>query len=66
MAKKKEPTEIGKNPSAVALGKLGAKKGAEARAKSLTPEQRAAIAKKAAQTRWRSQRVNATDNDAER
>ena len=41
-----------KNPAAVALGKLGGKKGGDARAKKLTPEQRKAIAQKAARTRW--------------
>lgn len=41
-----------KNPSAVALGKLGGLKGGKARAESLTPEQRSEIAKKAAKTRW--------------
>jgi hypothetical protein len=41
-----------KNPAAVALGKLGGRKGGPARAKKLTPEQRKAIAQKAAQTRW--------------
>jgi hypothetical protein len=40
------------NPAAVALGKLGGKKGGPARAKKLTPEQRKAIAKKAARARW--------------
>lgn len=42
-----------KNPAAVALGKLGASKGGKARAKALTPSARSAIAKKAAQTRWK-------------
>ncbi|MBK6895649.1 MAG: hypothetical protein IPH06_03530 [Alphaproteobacteria bacterium] len=41
-----------KNPAAVALGRLGGLKGGKARAKSLTPEQRKAIAKKAAESRW--------------
>jgi hypothetical protein len=41
-----------KNPAAVALGKLGASKGGKARAEKLTPEQRSAIAKKAAKARW--------------
>jgi hypothetical protein len=41
-----------KNPAAVALGKLGGKKGGPARAKKLTPEQRKAIAEKAARARW--------------
>lgn len=41
-----------KNPAAVALGRLGGLKGGKARAKSLTKEQRSAIAKKAATERW--------------
>jgi hypothetical protein len=44
--------EGGKNPAAVALGRLGGKKGGPARAKKLTKEQRAEIARKAAQARW--------------
>ena len=44
-----------KNPAAVELGKLGGKKGGKARAKKLTPEQRKAIAQKAARTRWASE-----------
>lgn len=44
----------GKNPNAVALGRLGGKKGGPARAAKLTPEQRTAIAKKAAQSRWQN------------
>ncbi len=46
------PTSRDKNPAAVALGKLGGKKGGLARAKKLTKEQRAAIARKAAKARW--------------
>ena len=41
-----------KNPAAVALGKLGGLKGGKARAESLTPAKRKAIAKKAAAKRW--------------
>jgi hypothetical protein len=41
-----------KNPAAVALGRLGGKKGGPARAAKLTAEQRSEIAKKAATTRW--------------
>ncbi len=50
-----EKQDDGKNPAAVALGRLGGKKGGKARAKSLTAEQRKAIAKKAAKKRWESQ-----------
>lgn len=45
-----------KNPAAVALGKLGASKGGKARAKKLSPEERSAIAKKAAEARWAKKR----------
>ncbi len=42
----------GKNPHAVALGKLGGKKGGVARAKALSAKRRAEIAKAAARKRW--------------
>jgi hypothetical protein len=42
----------GKNPAAVALGKLGGAKGGRARAAALSPAKRKAIAKKAARKRW--------------
>ena len=45
----------GKNPAAVALGRLGGKKGGKARAEKLTPEQRSEIARRAAQARWGGQ-----------
>ncbi len=52
----KEPEPVltpeGKNAAAVALGRLGGKKGGKARAESLTPEQRKEIGRKAAQARW--------------
>jgi hypothetical protein len=41
-----------KNPHAVALGRLGGKKGGTARAQKLTEEQRKAIARRAAEARW--------------
>lgn len=43
----------GKNPAAVALGKLGGAKGGAARAAALPPAKRKAIAKRAAQARWK-------------
>lgn len=43
----------GKNPNAVALGRLGGKKGGKARAAKLPPEQRSEIARRAAEARWR-------------
>ena len=42
------PPDDGKDPAAKAIGK----KGGAARAKSMTPERRAEIAKKAAAKRW--------------
>lgn len=42
-----------KNPAAVALGRMGGKKGGPARAAALGPKRRAEIAKLAAQARWR-------------
>ena len=47
------PEQTGKNPAAVALGRLGGLKGGTARAKKLTAEERSEIAKKAAATRWK-------------
>jgi hypothetical protein len=50
-----EPESIeGKNPHAVALGRLGGLKGGKARFEKLTPEQRSEIARKAAKARWAS------------
>jgi hypothetical protein len=45
--------DAGKNPAAVALGRLGGIKGGKARAAKLSPRKRKAIAKKAAAARWR-------------
>ena len=47
-----EITPEERHAAAVALGRLGGRKGGKARAAKLTPEQRSAIAKKAAQARW--------------
>lgn len=47
-----EPANDGKNPAAVALGRLGGLKGGKARAKSLSARKRKEIAKKAAKKRW--------------
>ena len=47
-----EPEKREKNPHAVALGRLGGKKGGKARAEALTPEERSAIARQAAAARW--------------
>jgi len=43
----------GKNPAAVALGRLGGKKGGVARMQKLTAEERKELARKAAQARWK-------------
>jgi len=43
----------GKNPHAVALGRLGGQKGGKARAEKLSARERSEIAKKAAGVRWR-------------
>jgi hypothetical protein len=50
-----DPDE-GKNPAAVALGRLGGKKGGKARWAKLTAEQRSEAASIAAQARWRKKK----------
>ena len=47
-----------KNPAAVALGRLGGKKGGPARAAKLSAKKRAEIAKRAALTRWKKHGEN--------
>lgn len=47
-----EDKDAGKNPHAVALGRLGGAKGGSARAKALSGSRRSEIAKRAAATRW--------------
>lgn len=42
-----------KNPAAVALGRLGGKKGGPARAAKLSASRRKSIARKAAEARWK-------------
>ena len=49
--------DSGKNPHAVALGKLGGQKGGKARAKNLSSAERKRIAKKAAKARWAARPV---------
>jgi len=50
-----EPAELPdtRNQAAVALSRLGASKGGYARAASLTPARRSALARKAVLARWR-------------
>jgi hypothetical protein len=47
----------GKNPAAVALGRRGGLKGGKVRAERLSPEERRAIAKRAAEARWKVKKV---------
>jgi hypothetical protein len=48
-----EPVADGKNPAAVALGRLGGKKGGPARAAKLSAKKRSEIARRAAAARWK-------------
>jgi hypothetical protein len=48
-----EPVYLEKNPAAVELGRKGGLKGGKARAAKLSPEERSAAARKAAQARWK-------------
>jgi len=45
-----------RDPYFVAIGRAGGQKGGKARARTLSPQRRSAIAKKAAKTRWRKKR----------
>jgi hypothetical protein len=47
-----ESTEPEKDPAAVSLGRKGGLKGGKARAAKMSPEERSASAKRAAQARW--------------
>jgi len=47
-----ENPDQGKNPHAVALGRLGGQKGGKARAGKLSARRRSEIAKKASEARW--------------
>jgi hypothetical protein len=53
-----QPAKPEKNPAAVALGRLGGLKGGKARAMALSAEKRHEIAKKAAESRWKSPKNN--------
>jgi hypothetical protein len=48
-----ENPDEGKNPHAVALGRLGGQKGGVARAKRLSARKRSQIARNAAKSRWK-------------
>ncbi len=47
-----ENPDEGKNPHALALGRMGGQKGGFARAKQLSAKKRREIARKAAKARW--------------
>jgi len=47
------PDDDGKNPAAVALGRLGGLRGGKARAAKLSAEERSAIGKQGAEARWK-------------
>lgn len=53
-----EPTPEERHAAAVALGRLGGKKGGPARAKKMSAEERRKSAQKAARTRWRAAKEN--------
>jgi hypothetical protein len=52
-----DPEPRPKNPAAVELGRMGGLVGGKARAASMTPEERADSARKAALARWGSDRT---------
>ena len=62
MADTNKPTRYIKNPAAVALGRLGGKKGGPARAKKLSKERRSEIARNAALSRWAKQQEEPKDD----
>ena len=59
MAKKKA-----KNPHAVALGRLGGRKGGKVRFSKLTSEQRSELGRKAVLARWAKQRKSKSSASA--
>ena len=60
LAEDKTVKESGKNPAAVALGRLGGKKGGKARAEKLSARKRKQIAQKAAAARWHKLELGAS------
>ena len=54
------PVDDGKDPAAVARGRLGGQKGGIARAAKLGQEKRKQIAKRAAATRWAKRKTDQT------
>ena len=57
-----ESDEPEKNPHAVALGRLGGKKGGVARAKKLSKKRRSEIARKAAKARWKKNQSSSSSS----
>jgi hypothetical protein len=57
--------DSGKNPAAVALGRLGGLKGGKARATKLSKEQRREIARNAALARWARADGDSTSSTSE-
>lgn len=55
------PADDGKNPAAVALGRLGGLKGGKARAAKLSKERRTEIARQAAKARWEREERESVD-----
>jgi hypothetical protein len=51
-----EKNKKAKNPHAVALGRLGGRKGGKVRFSRLTPEERSELGRKAVLARWAKQR----------
>jgi len=51
-----QPTKDARQHAAAMLGRLGGLKGGKARAQSLSPTKRRAIARKAAAARWKAHR----------
>jgi hypothetical protein len=56
MTDEQDPTDEEARELARKLGRRGGLKGGKARAEKLTPEERSAMAKKAAQARWAKKR----------
>jgi len=52
-----------KNSHAVALGRLGGRKGGLARAKKLTAKRRSEIARKGAKALWKKRQLKSVSND---
>jgi len=50
------PMRKRKNPAAVALGRLGGLKSSAGRMRKMTPEQRSALSRAAAEIRWRGKK----------